>query len=313
MMREVRPAKCFLIFIFSLMIVTVLCGDTFMTYVDMKISESPFISQMTGVSDVQCAYSCFAAGSCCVVGYKESIKTCVIDNSFNCCPANETSIGWTVLLRSTFVPPRDCGDLKGGSGVYTISPFGEKCGFDVYCDMDTDGGGWTVFQRRLDGTLDFYLGWSEYEKGFGDMWKEFWLGNERLHKMTSQYVYTLRINLEDFENETRYAAYRSFFIGDATSKYRLQVSGYHGDAGDGLAHSNGSKFTTKDQDNDIWHEGQCAQEFKGAWWYRDCHRSNLNGLYLGGVHTTFADGIEWKAWRGTYYSLKSTKMMIRRN
>ena len=101
-MRKVRPAKCFLIFIFSLIIVTVLCGDTFMTYVDMKISESPFITQMTGVSDVQCAYSCFAAGSCCVVGYKESIKTCVIDNSFNCCPANETSIGWTVLLRSTF-------------------------------------------------------------------------------------------------------------------------------------------------------------------------------------------------------------------
>jgi len=79
-----------------------------------------------------------------------------------------------------------------------------------------------------------------------------------------------------------------------------------------LAHSNGYKFTTKDQDNDIWN-GQCAQQFKGAWWYKSCHRSNLNGLYIGGVHTTFADGIEWNAWTGLYYSLKSTKMMIRRN
>ena len=102
MMREIRPAKCFLIFIFSLIIVTVLCGDTFTSFFDMKIRETPFITQMTGVSDLQCAYSCFATGSCCVVGYIESIKTCVRDNSFNCCPPNETSIEWTVLLRSTF-------------------------------------------------------------------------------------------------------------------------------------------------------------------------------------------------------------------
>ena len=101
-MREVRPAKCLLIFIFSLIIVTVLCGDTFTSFIDMKIRETPFITQMTGVSDLQCAYSCFATGSCCVVGYIESRKTCVRDNSFNCCPPNETSIEWTVLLRSTF-------------------------------------------------------------------------------------------------------------------------------------------------------------------------------------------------------------------
>ena len=101
-MRRVRSAKCFLIFIFSLIIATVLCGETFKAYVDMKIIESPYMTQMTGVSELQCAYSCFASGSCCALGYKESIKTCVIDNSFNCCPPNETSIGWTVFLRSMF-------------------------------------------------------------------------------------------------------------------------------------------------------------------------------------------------------------------
>ena len=101
-MRRVRSAKCFLIFIFSLIIATVLCGETFKAYVDMKIRESPYMTQMTGVSDLQCAYSCFAAGSCCALGYKESIQTCVIDKSLNCCPLKETSIGWTVLLRSMF-------------------------------------------------------------------------------------------------------------------------------------------------------------------------------------------------------------------
>ena len=81
--------------------------------------------------------------------------------------------------------------------------------------------------------------------------------------------------------------------------------------GDSLAYSNGHRFTTKDQDNDI-SDGQCAHYFKGAWWYAACLRSNLNGLYLGGVHATMADGMEWTTWTGFYYSLKSTKMMIRR-
>jgi ficolin len=71
------------------------------------------------------------------------------------------------------------------------------------------------------------------------------------------------------------------------------------------------KFSTKDQDNDMWNR-DCATSFKGAWWYKECHDSNLNGMYLGGNHTTFADGIEWRTWTDYYYSLKSTKMMIRR-
>jgi ficolin len=72
------------------------------------------------------------------------------------------------------------------------------------------------------------------------------------------------------------------------------------------------KFTTKDQDNDEYSSSNCARSFHGAWWYKTCHESNLNGKYLGGIHTSVADGIEWRTWRGYYYSLKSTKMMIRK-
>ena len=70
-------------------------------------------------------------------------------------------------------------------------------------------------------------------------------------------------------------------------------------------------FSTKDQDNDVHQTGNCAVSFKGAWWYRNCHNSNLNGKYLSGTHTSYADGVEWYQWKGHYYSLKTTEMKLR--
>ena len=71
----------------------------------------------------------------------------------------------------------DCSDLlKSGhtqSGVYSINPDGTGH-FSVYCDMRTDGGGWTVFQRRQDGSVDFYRGWDDYKAGFSQLTAEFW-------------------------------------------------------------------------------------------------------------------------------------------
>ena len=73
--------------------------------------------------------------------------------------------------------------------------------FQVYCDMDTDGGGWVVFQRRMDGTVDFYRNWADYLKGFGDLNGEFWLGLYKIHRLTQATNTTLRIDLADFEGE----------------------------------------------------------------------------------------------------------------
>ena len=70
------------------------------------------------------------------------------------------------------------------------------------------------------------------------------------------------------------------------------------------------QFSTKDKDNDL-KSYNCAQEFKGAWWYSDCHRSNLNGLYLNGSHSSFADGVNWYHFRGYYYSLKRAEMKVK--
>ena len=112
--------------------------------------------------------------------------------------------------------------------------------------METDGGGWTVFQRRKDGSVDFYRNWTDYEEGFGDLNGEFWLGLSKIHRLTQDGTdYTLRVDLEDFENETRYAKYSTFNIGDSTTEYTITVGGYSSDAGDALAHHNGMKCMNK--------------------------------------------------------------------
>ena len=185
------------------------------------------------------------------------------------------------------------------NGARTIQPDNQPA-FQVYCDMETDGGGWTVFQRRMDGSVDFYRYWTDYQQGFGNLSGEFWLGLDKIHHLTST-ASELRVDMRDFEGNSAYAQYTSFSVGDSASKYILTVSGYSGTAGDSLAYQNRQKFSTRDQDSDAWGDS-CAQTFKGGWWYNVCHTSNLNGLYHGGSHSSFADGVNWYTWKG-YYSV----------
>ena len=180
--------------------------------------------------------------------------------------------------------------------------------------MESDGGGWVVF---LDGTVDFYRNWANYLKGFGDLNGEFWLGLNKIHRLTQAANTTLRVDLADFEGGKRHANYSTFRVLDPSRKYTLMIGGYSGDAGNGMSRHNGIKFTAVDEDNDIYasgsylHRDDCAIAFKGGWWYHRCHRSNLNGRYLSGHHTSHADGINWYHWKGYRYSLKTTEMKLR--
>ena len=83
-----------------------------------------------------------------------------------------------------------------------------------------------------------------------------------------------------------------------------------GTAGDPLSSHRDMAFTTKDRDNDIG-GGNCAETFKGAWWYQACHSSNLNGRYLKGKHSSVGDGVNWKHWKGYSYSVKQAEMKIK--
>ena len=126
---------------------------------------------------------------------------------------------------------QSCADLykKGATkdGIYTIDPDGQGK-FKVRCDMTTSGGGWTVFQRWADGSCDFYRGWNDYKNGFGDLDADFWLGLDKINRLSNSGDDVLRVDLEDFENEKRYANYAIFAVANETEKYKLTVGDYSG-------------------------------------------------------------------------------------
>ncbi|XP_038054001.1 ficolin-2-like [Patiria miniata] len=209
------------------------------------------------------------------------------------------------------------------SGIYTIYPDGFcKGGLRVYCDMETDGGGWIVFQRRQDGSVDFWRNWNEYLSGFGNLSGEFWLGNDNLVTLTSddsQGTWELRVDLGDWEGKTVWAKYTDFKISRGRRyKYRLKYDFYdmNSTAGDSLAYSKGKAFTTKDKDNDKW-AYNCAVYHKGAWWFdgagaTHCMMSHLNGIYYPDHQKPGADwGVHWFHWKPKDYSLKTCSMKIR--
>lgn len=210
--------------------------------------------------------------------------------------------------------PRSCKDMltRGTflTGWYTI--YLPDCRpLTVLCDMDVDGGGWTVFQRRVDGSVDFYRDWDSYKRGFGNLGTEFWLGNDYLHLLTANGRQDLRVDLRDFQDQTSYAKYSSFRVSGEQEKYKLTLGPFlGGTAGDSLTNHSSMLFTTHDQDNDE-NNLNCATLYHGAWWYKNCHVSNLNGRYLPGSHESFADGINWVTGKGYQYSYKVAEMKIR--
>ncbi|KAL4234153.1 Angiopoietin-1-like [Mactra antiquata] len=215
----------------------------------------------------------------------------------------------------------DCLEIKHNhinaiNGVYNITLWKTKRRIQVFCDMNTSGGGWTVFQNRFNGTVDFFRNHSEYVDGFGNLRTEFWLGLDYVQEMTSRDASQLRIDLTASDNSTGLEVLDQFSLG-ASPNYVLNVGqtslshniavGIRGNFG---PFNNGAAFSTYDRDVDRRDHGNCAAGYHGAWWYNDCTYTNLNGQYL----TPGTLG-----WSGTYYkpfnpsSLKKTRMSFRRS
>nr|XP_061795791.1 angiopoietin-related protein 4-like [Nerophis lumbriciformis] len=213
----------------------------------------------------------------------------------------------------------DCHELflrgETTSGVYTIQPDNIEP-FQVFCEMTADGG-WTVVQMRQDGSVDFDQLWSAYKKGFGNLNGEFWLGLEKIHAIAKNGGYILKIKLSDWGNDL--ASIRlPFQLGGEETKYLLQIqevgtfSPLESALGtDGVA---GLPFSTSDQDNDHKKDTSCAKHLSGGWWFSNCGQSNLNGRFFQSPppkqRHQRKQGIFWKTWRGRYYPLKSSTMMI---
>ncbi|NXF58341.1 ANGP4 protein, partial [Ciccaba nigrolineata] len=212
-------------------------------------------------------------------------------------------------------------DCAEGGGTHThpaahlVAPLCSLCHLSplqAYCDMETDRGGWTVIQLRVNGSLSFQRNWREYKQGFGDAAGEYWLGNEAVHLLTSQAPYALRVELRDWEGGQVYAHYGKFQLGSERQLYRLSLQDYSGTAGQqsGMA-LQGTRFSTRDADNDNC-LCKCAQMLSGGWWFDACGLSNLNGIYYPARHNIRKlNGIRWHHFQGPSYSLKGTRMLIR--
>ena len=180
------------------------------------------------------------------------------------------------------------------SGVYTIANFcGVKCSNTrLYCDTSSGGGGWTVIQRRKDGSLDFeQRDWVEYEDGFGNLNGEFWIGLRSMHCLTSQGHWELRIDYHLTNGTKSYLHYNKFAVGSAKDQYPLNISGFDTigltDPFNTLGSLNGMKFSSRDRDNDLY-SGNCAY-YEGGFWYNNCGGLEINDdpnsnsiLYLNG-------------------------------
>lgn len=163
-----------------------------------------------------------------------------------------------------------CYGYGNTSGIRQIRALGIDP-FEVACDSSIAGPGWTVIQRRINGTVNFYRNWTEYRNGFGDLQGEFFIGMEKLYRMTLTQTTELYIQLETFAGEILYARYTDFGIGSESEAYGLiHLGKYSGTAGDALFYSNTRKFSTYDMDNDRDREDNCAIKRKGAWWYDRC-------------------------------------------
>ena len=139
-----------------------------------------------------------------------------------------------MILQISIIPlAKSCDALykdgKRATGVYSIDP-DEKGAFQVRCDMtSTQGRGWTIFQRRIDGSEDFYREWSDYKNGFGNLSGEFWLGLDKIHRLSASGQNVLRVDLESFENEKRYATFETFLLGSESVDYILNIDQYTGE------------------------------------------------------------------------------------
>nr|XP_029720075.1 ficolin-3-like [Aedes albopictus] len=212
-----------------------------------------------------------------------------------------------LALIKTLVPPVSCKNLSSTmSGKFQLRPFKGENTIDVYCEQAAFGGGWLVFQRRFDGSVDFFRNWTQYRNGFGDVGGEFWLGLEQLHQLTKDRRFELIVELEANDSVVLFARYDDFAIGSEAEMYSLKGLGnFTGTARDALSYHRGRSFATSDREN-----GNCSYNYAtgcmSAWWYSCGFKSDLNQPYV----MTKGNIIHWA---GFPYKegIKSTKMMIR--
>ena len=153
----------------------------------------------------------------------------------------------------------------------------------MYCDQTTDGGAWMVIQRRYGNlTLDFSRTWREYRNGFGNLTKEFWLGNTFLRRLTSNDYCQLLVELEDVTGMVHNVAYGGFEIDTVKNSYKITVAKETAGTTNSGSIISSHAFSTWDRDNGNQSDKNCALPGAGGWWSSFCHNGSVSGLNTRG-------------------------------
>ncbi|XP_062135327.1 fibrinogen-like protein 1 isoform X3 [Drosophila sulfurigaster albostrigata] len=225
----------------------------------------------------------------------EQSKTKLIkkDKDNQLCRAEVDTLNKTLL--NTLIPS-SCSPF-GDSDIHPLNVSGIGF-FDVLCDSQLAGPGWIVIQQRVGGNESFNRDWATYRKGFGSYKSDFFLGLEKIHRITSLQRHELYIHLVTLNGNTYNASYEDFKISDEDSGYKLSLGKFDGTViGDAMRYHETMKFTTIDRDNDT-DDSNCAVDYKSGWWYNACSYCNLNAQYGPDLN-----------WWGN--NLKEAKMLIR--
>ncbi|XP_062597008.1 fibroleukin-like [Saccostrea cucullata] len=248
---------------------------------------------------------------------------------FNMLKKNETNIHEDLkssilqTIKSELNTYKDCKDLYingyAESGVYDIYPFGIVSKVSVFCDMMTEGGGWTAIQKRVSGSVSFDRTWTDYKNGFGFPNTSYWIGNDVIHQLTKRSNTSLYVTITLTNGTTLYELYDQFSVADKTNNYRLFLGGpATGTLGDFMLDTgfpdyydlSGMSFSIPDRDNDGYSNTNCAalSYIRGGWWFNWCHRAFFNGPWYPGSW--------YKPWDPTVTDskqIKETLMMIKHN
>ncbi|XP_060656546.1 fibrinogen-like protein A [Drosophila nasuta] len=165
----------------------------------------------------------------------------------------------------------------------------------VPCDYQLGAPGWMVIQRRIDGAQNFTENWDTYRKGFGYADNsDYFLGMERIHRLTSSRCYELHLHLEFENGSIAYAHYDDFRVSDEVSGYAITVGAFTGNTTDVLSGYDNVKFSTFDRNNE---NINCPRSGQSGWWFKSCSESNLNGM--------------WNHFNWDSNNLRKSKMLIR--
>ncbi|XP_060574939.1 fibrinogen beta chain-like isoform X2 [Ruditapes philippinarum] len=239
---------------------------------------------------------------------------CDVDLCFKGCNETNVSISGATDCYDIYKNDKD-----SKSGVYNIMLWRSNETINVYCDMDTSPPGWTVFQNRFDGSVDFYRSFSAYMHGFGNIDGEYWLGLRFIEEMTRQYESVLRIDLLSANHSHVHEIFQNFSLSNYPN-FRLYLGNQTvegiPDNKKGFIDLNGQGFTTYDHDVDRIRGENCAILTHGGWWYQQCTTANLNGQYVnppGSISSINggSGGFIYFDWQGVN-TLKASKMMFRK-